>query len=72
MVKNSKLTPSCNTQIPNLKGRHINFNLTGQRGQTNKAESNISFFLPPVEKIHKTSQFSFNGLRKENGNITQK
>ena len=52
--------------------RHINFNPTGQSGQTNKAGSNISSFLPPVEKIYKTSQFSFNGLRKENGNITQK
>lgn len=52
--------------------RHINFNPTGQRGHTNKAESNISSFLPPVEKIYQASQFSFNGLRKENGNITQK
>lgn len=52
--------------------RHININPTGQRGQKNKAEPNISSFLPPVEKIYQTSQFSFNGLRKENGNITQK
>jgi len=64
-----------NLQYTNSKletKRHVNLNPTGQRGQTNKSESNISFFLPPVGKIYQTSQFSFNGLRKKNGHTTQK